>query len=293
MSVRTRVDAPKRRTAASKQTAQQASGQSAQQAPHPALPKPAGKPVTGLPAIPDQPPVGPRRVAADREKSGAAERAYAKRQNRTTRREKLPPLPARTGSVMSGRIPFVTAILAMLGCGLAATLLLTTRAAEDSYQLGDARRTNRELADEQAALQREVAKDDSAPALADRARELGMIPAKDPVRLVVAPDGSVTVIGKETPQQGGPVPPLNVSPTAPTAPPPKLAQAQGERVVPVSPPRASTSVQAAPTAGVPAAPNAVASPAAHAVAPQAAQAVPGQVIPNQLVTAPAAAGAVR
>ncbi|WP_019928286.1 hypothetical protein [Nocardia sp. BMG111209] len=286
MSVRTRVDAPKRRTAASKQASGQNPKQAPNRVPHPAMPKP----VTGLPAVSPDTPVGPRRVAADREKSGAAERAYERRRNRTTSREKLPPLPARTGSVMSGRIPFVTAILAMLGCGLAATLLLTTRAAEDSYQLGDARRTNRELADEQAALQREVAKDDSAPALADRARELGMIPAKDPVRLVVAPDGSVTVIGKEIPQQGGPVPPLNVSPTAPAAAPPKLAQAQGERVVPVSPPRSATSVQAAPTPGVP---NAVASPAAHAVAPQAAQAVPGPVTPNQLVTVPAADGAVR
>jgi hypothetical protein len=292
MSVRTRVDAPKRRTAASKQQAPKPES-------NPVMPKAVRPPAAALPAVQPDPPVGPRRVAADREKSGAAERAYAKRRNRTASREpgreKLPPLPGRTGSVMSGRIPFVTAILAMLGCGLAATLLLTTRAAEDSYQLGDARRTNRELADEQAALQREVAKDDSAPALADRARELGMIPAKDPVRLVVAPDGSVTVIGKEIPQQGGPVPPLNVSPTAPTAPPPKLAQAQGERVVPVSPPRAATSVQAAPTPAAPAAPGAVASPAAQAVAPQAAQAVPGQMAPNQLVApvVPATGGTVR
>ncbi|MCX4095243.1 hypothetical protein [Nocardia sp. alder85J] len=268
---------------APQRAANQAPQRAANQTPHPAMPTPGRKAAAGLPVVPPEQPVGPRRVAADRDKSGAAERAYAKRRNRVRRPQQLPPLPGRTTGVMAGRIPFVAGILALLGCGLAATLLLTTRAAEDSYQLGDARHTNQELADEQAALQREVAKDDSAPALADRARELGMIPAKDPVRLVVAPDGSVTVIGKEVPQQGGPVPPLNVSPTAPAAPLPRLAQAQGERVIPVtSPPRSAPSVQA-PT---PAVPNAVAAQAAQAVAPQAAQAVPGTVTPNQLVTVP-------
>lgn len=173
----------------------------------------------------------PRRAhSADRVKSGAAQRAYARRRNRAGERV-LPPLPRRAGSMMAGRLPFVAAILALLGCGLLATLVLTTHAAEDSYQLSDARRINRQLLDERAALQREVEAADSAPELADRARELGMIPAKDPARLLVAPDGSVTVVGKETPAEGAPVPPLN---TSPAKLPPKLAQAQGERLVPVT-----------------------------------------------------------
>ncbi|MDR7171502.1 hypothetical protein J2W56_005262 [Nocardia kruczakiae] len=176
----------------------------------------------------------PRRAhSADRVKSGAAQRAYARRRNRAGERV-LPPLPGRAGSMMAGRLPFVAAILALLGCGLLATLVLTTHAAEDSYQLSDARRVNRQLLDERAALQREVEAADSAPELANRARELGMIPAKDPARLLVAPDGSVTVIGKETPAEGAPVPPLNTTPAKPGALPPKLAQAQGERLVPVT-----------------------------------------------------------
>ncbi|MBF6190231.1 hypothetical protein IU475_03445 [Nocardia beijingensis] len=138
---------------------------------------------------------------------------------------------------MAARIPFVTAIIALLGCGLALTLLLTTRAAEDSYQLGDARATNRRLADERAALQREVEVADSAPELALRARELGMIPAKDPARLLVGPDGSVTVIGKPVPAEGTPVPPLNASPSA--------RSPRGERVVPV------TTTPGAPVPGQP------------------------------------------
>ncbi|MBF6340258.1 hypothetical protein IU450_30855 [Nocardia abscessus] len=186
---------------------------------------------------------------------------------------------------MAARIPFVTAIIALLGCGLALTLLLTTRAAEDSYQLGDARATNRRLADERAALQREVEAADSAPELAARARELGMIPARDPARLLVGPDGSVTVIGKPTPAQGTPVPPLNASPSA---------RPWGERVVPVTttpgapaPGRPSTGpqnpqVNAAPAPGspVPTSPAAVVPPSALPAPPAEAPQPPAETVPR-------------
>ncbi|MFX0572953.1 hypothetical protein [Nocardia nepalensis] len=197
-----------------------------------------------------------RRVqAAERVKSGAAQRAYAKRRMRAEQSGGRQDLPKLRASAMTERIPFVAAIIALLGCGLALTLLLTTRSAEDSYQLGDARATNRRLADERAALQREVEAADSAPELAARARELGMIPAKDPARLVIGPDGGVTVIGKPTPAQGAPVPPLNPSPTAPTTAQPGNALARGERVVPVTTTPAPTP-SAQPNTGQPA--NAVA-----------------------------------
>lgn len=205
-----------------------------------------------------------RRVeAAERVKSGAAQRAYARKRTREQLLDGIE-LPER-GSTMAGRIPFVTAIIGLLGCGLALTLLLTTRAAEDSYQLGDARAVNRKLADERAALQREVAAADSAPELAARARELGMIPAKDPARLVLGPGGEVTVIGTPTPAQGAPVPPLNGPPTTTPNPAPGHAQAQGERVVPVQP-GASTAGPAAPS-GTPA--NVLAAPATQGGAPAA------------------------
>ncbi|MGW4094575.1 hypothetical protein [Nocardia sp. NPDC004750] len=178
-----------------------------------------------------------RRVQdAERVKSGAAQRAYARRRMRESGSDSAF-LPTVRRSAMAARIPFVTAIIALLGCGLALTLLLTTRAAEDSYQLGDARATNRRLADERAALQREVEVADSAPELALRARELGMIPAKDPARLLVGPDGSVTVIGKPAPAEGTPVPPLNASSSA--------RSPRGERVVPV------TTTPGAPVPGQP------------------------------------------
>ncbi|MFD6394393.1 hypothetical protein [Nocardia sp. NPDC060259] len=222
-----------------------------------------------------------RRVeAADRVKSGAAQRAYARKRTREQLLDGIE-LPERA-STMAGRIPFVTAIIGLLGCGLALTLLLTTRAAEDSYQLGDARAVNRKLADERAALQREVAAADSAPELAARARELGMIPAKDPARLVLGPGGEVTVIGTPTPAQGAPAPPLNSPPTTtPSGPPPGHVQAQGERVVPVQPgatlpsPAGPGNALAAPAGqgGAPASGPAAGAPAqAPAVSPQPAAA---------------------
>lgn len=241
-----------------------------------------------------QRPVPRRAQSADRVKSGAAQRAYARRRNRAGERV-LPPLPGRAGSLMAGRLPFVAAILALLGCGLLVTLVLTTHAAEDSYQLSDARKINRQLLDERAALEREVKAADSPPDLADRARQLGMVPARDPARLLVAPDGTVTVVGKETPAQGPPQPPLNTTPSAPGALPPKLAQAQGERLVPVTttpaPGPAPAPVQTpadrsvadrnpVPGQAVPVAPApVVAAPGQQAPAP--AEAAPGQSVPAE------------
>ncbi|MGV9415144.1 hypothetical protein ACWDOP_35030 [Nocardia sp. NPDC003693] len=179
---------------------------------------------------------GARRAqAADRVKSGAAQRAYARRSSRA--RTELPQLLRRSGGpAPRGRMSFVASIIALLGCGLALTLLLTTRATEGSYQLGDARRSNQQLSDERAALQREVEAADSAPELAARAAQLGMIPAKDPARLLIGPDGEVTVVGDPVPAQGNPAAPLNTTPPAAVAQPPRSVSAPGagERLVPVT-----------------------------------------------------------
>ncbi|MFC8530583.1 hypothetical protein [Nocardia sp. NPDC057227] len=182
-----------------------------------------------------------RRVqAAERVKSGAAQRAYTRRRLRAEQLGLLPAASAVRSAAATGRIPFVIVILVLLGCGLACTLLLTTRAAEDSYQLSDLRAANQKLLDERAALLREVEAADSAPELANRARELGMIPAIDPARLVLAPDGTVTVVGEPTAAQGASVPPLNNN--------------RGERVVPVTAlplPGSAPAPAPAPTAAQP------------------------------------------
>ncbi|MEV0364526.1 hypothetical protein [Nocardia fusca] len=208
---------------------------------------------------------------AERVKSGAAQRAYARRRQRTGGPSGTAPVAA-PRSELAGRGPFVAAILAMFGCGLALTLVLTTRAAEDSYQLSDAREANRVLADERAALQREVAAADSAPELAARARELGMIPAVDPARLVVAPDGTVTVVGEPKPAYGPPAPPLN----GPRAGAPRSGADPGERIVPVPALPQPDSAVPGP-GGVLAAPGTDPTPA-----PQ-----PGEGVPAPAGTAPA------
>ncbi|TQF73727.1 hypothetical protein FK531_08940 [Rhodococcus spelaei] len=110
------------------------------------------------------------------------------------------------------RIPFVASIIGLLSVGLAVTLLLTTRAAEDSYKLSAAKAHNQSLIEQRAALERDYQVATSAPELARKAADLGMIPAKDVARLVVDDHGGVQVVGKPTPAQGAPVPPLNKQP---------------------------------------------------------------------------------
>src|SRR6185369_14602720 len=101
-------------------------------------------------------------------------------------------------------------VMVLLGIGLVATLWLSTAAAADSYRLQDARAEARDLSERSARLHRDVAALQSPPALAQRATELGMVPAKDPARLVVAPDGTSTVVGEPT---------AAVAPPAAAAPP--------------------------------------------------------------------------
>ncbi len=81
--------------------------------------------------------------------------------------------------------------MVLLAVGLVATLWLSTAAAADSYRLQDATRTGAGAQRAGERLHREVAVLASAPELARRAGELGMVPVQDPARLVVAPDGTV------------------------------------------------------------------------------------------------------
>ncbi|WP_242676723.1 hypothetical protein [Rhodococcus sp. ABRD24] len=177
------------------------------------------------------------------------------------------------------RIPFVATIIGLLCLGLAATLLLTTRSAEDSYQLSAARSHNQTLREQKAAYQRQVAAGSSAPILAAEAAKLGLIPAKDPARLVMSTDGSVQVVGTPKPAEGKPVPPLDRTP-APTPAPTAARPPAGSR----------------PAAPVPATPNS--SPQTPAPAPTTPQPVndgriqarEGQLTPVTVITQPSPGG---
>ena len=114
------------------------------------------------------------------------------------------------------RASFVLLIMAMLAAGVVATLWLTTQAIAGSYKLERLHEHNAELAERAAKLERVVTKRESAPWLAEQARQLGMVPGGTPAKVVVRPDGSVTVVGE----------PKKV--TAPAPPPPPESAAEPE-----------------------------------------------------------------
>lgn len=126
--------------------------------------------------------------------------------------------------VLISRVPFVVLVIAALGLGLAVTLWLSTGSAERSYQLGHARQVNQGLLQQKEALERDVLEAQAAPALAESARNLGMIPSRDTAHLVQDAAGNWTVVGTPKPAEGVPPPPLNTplpeeAPPAPPAPP--------------------------------------------------------------------------
>lgn len=139
------------------------------------------------------------------------------------------------------KIPFVVLVIGSLAIGLAITLWLSTDSAQRSYQLGSARALNDALMQQKEALERDVLEAESAPALADAARNLGMIPSRDTAHLVQDPAGNWVVVGQPKPAEGAPPPPLNnklpdEKPPAPPAPPPPALKpgARGEVPTPVN-----------------------------------------------------------
>jgi hypothetical protein len=123
------------------------------------------------------------------------------------------------------KIPFVVLVIGALAVGLGMTLWLSTDAAQRSYQLSSARAVNDALSQQKEALERNVLEAQSAPALADAARNLGMIPSRDTAHLVKDPAGNWVVVGQPKPAEGAPPPPLNFklpdeNPVAPAKPAP-------------------------------------------------------------------------
>jgi hypothetical protein len=152
----------------------------------------------------------------------AQQKAYARRDDRLRRAGGERPVRA-TAPV--GRPQFVLMIMGLLAVGLVATLGLSTAAAADSYRLQDATAEARVLSEQAERLHREVAVLASAPELARRAGELGMTPVRDPARLVVAPDGSVGVVGEP---RAAVAPPPPVPPVPPAPPGGEQAGTEGE-----------------------------------------------------------------
>ncbi|GAA3568391.1 hypothetical protein GCM10022222_60480 [Amycolatopsis ultiminotia] len=175
-----------------------------------------------------RPEVSPRR--ATRGRTTAAERAYARRaqradllRQRAPKRPVAEPEPLAAKQVRTrlklrwprSRASFVLVMMGLLAVGVASTLWLTTQAIADSYRLEQLRTTNAGLAESKDRLERDVAKAQSPASLAPAAKQLGMVPAGDPARVVVGQDGKTRVVGE--PQKAQSETPDDV--TAPTAPP--------------------------------------------------------------------------
>jgi hypothetical protein len=120
---------------------------------------------------------------------------------------------------LAAKVPFVVLVIGSLAAGLALTLWLSTDSAERSYELGNARETNRVLNQQKESLERQVLEAQAAPALAEAARNLGMIPSRDTAHLVQDAAGNWVVVGDPKPAEGSSPPPLNTKLPDPTPTP--------------------------------------------------------------------------
>jgi hypothetical protein len=171
-------------------------------------------------------PAHPPRKGPRTGRTTAAERAYARRAQRVElmQRERdpetapgaKPAAKVKRSRWPSSRASFVLMMMGLLAAGVAATLWLSTQAIADSFKLEQLRGDNAKMTEQVDSLQRDVAKQDSASQLAQRAKALGMVPGGDPARIVVGKDGSTTVVGDPEKAKAD-------EQTAPPAPPPPAA----------------------------------------------------------------------
>lgn len=236
---------------------------------------------------------GPDAIPAQRTTSPAphesvrasAKKAYARRDDRLRRVLGAGRVRTARTSTPAGRAQFVLLVMVLLTMGLVATLWLSTAAASDSYRLQDARAAAQVLTAQSERLHRDVASMSSAPALAQRAAQLGMVPVQNPARLVVDPSGAVTVVG--APNAAAAAPPV-VAPIAKPAPAGAApGPADGTAAVPDA-----TDPNAAPGGSAPAAAQpGAAQPDVAAAQPGVTPSTPGATQPTtQPIQAARAAG---
>lgn len=129
------------------------------------------------------------------------------------------------GETSAPRAPFVAAVVALLVSGLIGLLVLNTVLAKDAFRLHALQVADRQLADREQALTREVEALRAPAALAAKASALGMVQAGPPAFLRL-PDGAV--LGAAVPAQA-PAPADGSAPAPVPAPvPAPAAQAPAE-----------------------------------------------------------------
>jgi len=260
---------------------------------------PDAVPRRGRPRPSETGPITRPQIKPVRPKNASQAKARAKARKAKAPKVVRPPLKERLIARISqidlhpralvSRVPFVVLVIGSLGLGLGVTLWLSTDAAERSYQLGHAKEVNEALMQQKEALERDVLEAQAAPALAESARELGMIPSRDTAHLVQDPAGNWVVVGTPKPAEGVPPPPLNTPiPDETPAPPPPPAPTATRRAPsgPVVEPRemvvrlpghtqsTAPTAQAVPAPNASTAPNAAPAPAAPAPVPDASAPLP-------------------
>ncbi|MFD9125204.1 septum formation initiator family protein [Kitasatospora sp. NPDC059571] len=147
-------------------------------------------------------------------------------------------------------------VVVLLSAGLLGLLMLNTALNEGSFELSRLKKQTTDLTDERQGLQRQIDHDAAPDALAERARQLGMVPGGDPVFL--QDDGSV--LGKPGQAQDSPAvkrpggdPSPQAAPSAGTPPTDPAAQGGASASATPDPGAGDGGVQIAPAppAGTP------------------------------------------
>lgn len=162
-----------------------------------------------------------KRPAANPGKGTAAQKAYARRAQRTASlaHPHPPGVPVRRLAhalrLPTSRAGFVLMMMGLLSAGVALTLWLSTQAIADSYRLEAVRAETARLAERAERLQQDVTRQQTASALAQKARALGMVPSESPAHLLVTPGGKVTLFGEPKKAQPQRLPPPPARPSRP------------------------------------------------------------------------------
>lgn len=167
------------------------------------------------------------RSAAQRGRGTAAQKAYARRTQRSEALRVGAAVPAgslakdlaRMLRLPSSRAGFVLMLMGLLVVGVGLTMWLSTQAIADSYRLESVRAETAQLAERAERLQQDVTRRQTASALAAKARALGMVPSGTPAHLLVSPNGKVKLFGEPTRAQPRPQPAPPAESSQQTRPP--------------------------------------------------------------------------
>jgi hypothetical protein len=178
------------------------------------------------------------------------------------RRGQLAPLRVVPAAIRrTGNGGFAVLCMALLAVGLVSLLMMNTALASGIYQLKDLRAESGTLTDQQEQLTQVVDDLRSPRNLADRAQQMGMVPAKS-MAFVRLSDG--TVIGQAQPAAAEQR--LNVVTTAIPPPPPPPTPATPAATAPANPAATAPATPAATPAATAAATSATTAPPATAAA---------------------------